>query len=363
MSKKVKNKLIHLSDWVNSSGFYLVVCVLIAASCETGEHIPDVSSIAVDVNIIRFDQAFQQLDTLDVLPSLQNLEEKYPLFTPLFYRQILPLTAAQAPNNEKLLADNIRKYLNDPFVQTLYDTVQVVFPNLDTEKSELEQGLKYLKYYFPQTGNYNVYAFISEFGYQTFITNDEGGKEGLGLGLDMFLGAEYPYKKLVIKNASFSDYITRAFNKEHLVKKLMDAIIADLVPDTKGERLIDKIITTGKRKYILDKALPYTADTIKWEYTKEQMKWVEDNEANIYVHILGEDLLYETRTKKIKSLIDMSPSSKGMPKDAPGRTANFIGYKIVSKFMDRTGISMDSLLHIEEAQLILDESRYKPLNR
>ena len=86
-------------------------------------------------------------------------------------------------------------------------------------------------------------------------------------------------------------------------------------------------------------------------------------DSNIYVHVLSEDLLYETRGKKIKSLVDRSPSSKGMPAESPGRTANYIGYKIVEKFMSRTDISLDSLIRIQDAQFILDNSRYKPLNK
>jgi len=362
MSKKLKNKFTCLKNHGLFQCLCLFTCVILF-TCESEEQIPDVSDIKAEVNIIRFDQAFQQIDTLEAMASLQALEEKYPKFTPLFFSRILPLSASNAQDQKSLLADSVNKYLKDEFVQSLYDTVQIVFPNLEDEKTELLQSLQYLKYYFPQTGSYNVYAFISEFGFQTFIMNDEDGKEGLGLGLDMFLGAEYPYKSLVIKNASFSDYITRTFNKDHIVKKLLDAIIADLIPDTNGERLLDKIINTGKHQYILDKAMPFTSDTIKWEYTSAQMAWVNDNEANIYVHILGEDLLYESKTKKIKSLIDLSPNSKGMPAEAPGRTANFIGFKIVDKFMDRTGISIDSLLNITDAQMILDQSRYKPLNR
>jgi uncharacterized protein YjaZ len=179
----------------------------------------------------------------------------------------------------------------------------------------------------------------------------------------MFLGKDYPYKAMILKNPTFSDYITRSFNKEHIVKKLMDAIILDLVNVNMGERLLDKMVSNGVRQYMLEQVLPYASDTVKWEYTKAQMNWVKENETNIYVHVLGEELLYSTRTKLIKSLIDKSPSSKGMPAESPGRTANYIGYKIVDKFMTRNGISMDSLIRIKDAQFILDNSRYNPLNK
>ncbi len=337
-------------------------CILFSCG-EDAKEIPDVSGISVDVDFIRFDQAFQGLDTTNTEASLAQLEQQYPIFTPLFYQRILPLMDQGQPDNKALLADNINKYIRDEFVQSLYDTVQIVYPQLDDIKADFEESVKYLKHYFPEKGNYNVYAFISEFGYQTFITDDTDQKEGLGLGLDMFLGKDYPYKEMILKNPTFSDYITRTFNKDHIVKKLMDAIILDVANVNMGERLLDKMVSNGVRQYVLEQVLPYTADTVKWEYTKAQMDWVEKNETNIYVHVLGEELLYSTRTKLIKSLIDKSPSSKGMPPESPGRTANYIGYKIVDKFMTRSGISMDSLIRIKDAQFILDNSRYNPLNK
>ncbi len=362
MSKKLKNKFSHHSISINAL-FLGILIGFTFISCGDTVDAPDVSAIEVDVDIIRYDQLFQNMDTLQIEASLGTLEQQYPLFTPLFYTRILPLSNPQNPADKVQLGENISKYIKDEFAQNLYDTVQIVYPHLEDVKVDLEEALKYLKYYFPKTGNYNVYAFISEFGFQTFITDDQNGKEGLGLGLDMFLGADYPYKALVTKNAIFSDYITRSFNKEHIVKKLLDAIIDDLSAGSMGERLLDRIIATGKKQYILDKAMPYTSDTIKWEYNKAQMDWVINNEANIYVHILDQELLYETKSKKIKSLVDLSPNSKGMPKEAPGRTANYTGYKIVEKFMSRTNISLDSLLRIPDAQYILDNSRYNPLNK
>lgn len=363
MCKKLKYIFAQRAKGINQLILSLsFICILFSCG-EDNKRIPDVSGISVDVDFIRFDQAFQSLDTMDTVNSLSQLEEKHPVFTPLFYQRILPLLDQGQPDSKTLLADNINKYIKDEFVQSLYDTVQIVYPQLGDIEADFEEAVKYLKHYFPEKGNYNVYAFISEFGYQTFITDDTDQKEGLGLGLDMFLGKDYPYKEMILKNPTFSDYITRSFNKDHIVKKLMDAIILDLANVNMGERLLDKMVSNGVRQYLLEQVLPYTSDTVKWEYTKAQMDWVKENETNIYVHVLGEELLYSTRTKLIKSLIDMSPSSKGMPPESPGRTANYIGYKIVDKFMTRSGISMDSLIRIKDAQYILDSSRYNPLNK
>ena len=53
-----------------------------------------------------------------------------------------------------------------------------------------------------------------------------------------------------------------------------------------------------------------------------------------------------------------------MPSEAPGRTANFVGWRIVREYMQRhPQASMEDLLAVEDAQELLDRSRYKPARR
>jgi uncharacterized protein YjaZ len=107
--------------------------------------------------------------------------------------------------------------------------------------------------------------------------------------------------------------------------------------------------------------LPYQSDTIINEYSAEQMQWVKDNELNIWVHLLDNNLLYSTKSKDYFKLINPSPSSPGMPKKSPGRAANWMGYKIVKKFMEKNAnFSLQDLISAKDAQFLLEDSKYKP---
>jgi hypothetical protein len=52
--------------------------------------------------------------------------------------------------------------------------------------------------------------------------------------MDMFLGAIFPfYDPLALSNTNFSSYINRTFNQDHLVAKILNALITDLpIPAT-----------------------------------------------------------------------------------------------------------------------------------
>jgi len=241
------------------------------------------------------------------------------------------------------------------------DTCALVFKDFEPLELEFEEAFQFYKYYFPESQTPDLYTFTSEYSYQNFIF-DDNGKDGLGIGLDMFLGADYPYRKYLPENPSFSEYFTRAFNKEHLVKKTLDALIEDKIGRQQGDRLIDYMVQNGKKMYFLKALLPEVDDEIIMEYTTEQLNWCKDNELQVWAYFLGEDLLYSSERKKIRKLIEPSPQGPSdMPPEAPGRTANWMGWQIVKAYMKRhPDTTLEQLIEPGDAQKFMDKSKYKP---
>jgi len=99
MSKNIKNIFSSYSKRFRLS-LWCLFAVLTIFSCGDDIEVPDVSNIEVDVEMIRFDQLFQNIDTLQVESSLNTLKEKYPEFTPLFCNRILPLADPKRPNDK-----------------------------------------------------------------------------------------------------------------------------------------------------------------------------------------------------------------------------------------------------------------------
>lgn len=97
------------------------------------------------------------------------------------------------------------------------------------------------------------------------------------------------------------------------------------------------------------------------EYTPTDMGWVEQNELQIWSHFLSSDLLYSSSKRDIQKLIGPSPNAPGMPPEAPGETANFIGMQIIKSYMKRfPDTTIQDLLDMDDAQEVLEKSRYRP---
>lgn len=328
-------------------------------SCESEpkEFIPDVSDIEISNEIIRFDKLLSQLDTNDLANEVEMLKASHPEFTDIFFSRVLPF---EAKTNDEFIT-NLRGYLGDQRIQKLQDTVAIIFKDIESGAlADLEKGMKYMKYYFDDFVAPNIYTFTSEYTYQKFLFED-AKRDGLGIGLDMFLGSDYKYKEIDPNNPAFSEYLTRTFSKEYIPKMMMEVMVNDRIGRVPGSRLLDHMIHNGKRLYILDKVLPETPDSILFEYTTEQTKWVQSNELEMWAFFFDQDLFYESNTMKINKYINPSPNSPGMPANAPGRTANYMGLQIVKAYMKKyPKTSLSDLIDLKDSQLIMEKSRYKP---
>ena len=336
--------------------FYCIFILLSLASCRNDKDIPDVSNIPVEVNIRRFEQELFSIDTNQIAAGLAQLEAKYPAFSQVYFNQILfSKDERVAPEGHVAF---VKGFLSFPPVRSIYDTVQVVFKDMKEFEPDFKQAFQFFKYYFPNQATPDLTTFTAQYDVAAFIYGDSNS---LAIGLDFFLGDEYPYQEYNPGNSNFSAYLTRTFNKQHLVSKTLQPLIEDLVGPPPGNRLLDLMVHNGKKLYLLDKLLPYTPDSIKLEVTTQQAAWLDKNDLEMWAYFLKENLFYSSDYNNIRKYVEYSPNSPGMPPDAPGRTANWLGWQIVKAYMKRyPETTMQQLLALKDAQAILDQSKYKP---
>jgi len=233
----------------NTQLFFLLLFALAFSSCEDdkGKDIPDVSNITSDVTIKRFEQDLFNIDSTNMDTSLKNLAEKYPTFSNIFFNQLL------GANDKRIAPDGAEEYIkgfiNFSSVQQLYDTTQVIFGDLTDIKAEFDQAFQYYQYHFPNRVVPDITTFISEYGVATFPY----GENSLAVGLDFFLGENYPYAYYNPANPNFSAYLTHSFNKDHLVRKTLVSMLVDeeFLGNPSGNRLLDMMVHNGKKLYVL----------------------------------------------------------------------------------------------------------------
>lgn len=342
MSMKIISKII-----IASSLFFTMTF----GGCSSNDY-PDVSDIEVEVNVLRFEQELFQIDTNNLLPSLKKMNEKYGYFADLYFSEIMKFKSLQ--DSSMTYAVNIPDFISYPSVRQLYDTCQTVYGDFSTIEKDFKTAFQFYKYYFPNNPTPTVTTFISEYA----IGAATIGKDQIVVGLDMFLGADY--KPYYYPGVQLPNYVTRTMNQQHIVPKAMEVLAREIVGQHDGLRLIDKMIQNGKVLYVLDLLQPHVEDSIKLGITKEQAKWLPNNEAEMWKTVFIERL-YERDTRQFQGLIETAPTSPGMPLESPGNTGSWVGWQIVKQYMEKhPNITLEQLLQEQDAQKILTSSKYKP---
>ena len=348
------------SDSCSSKLFLCAILLLLflTPACESERELPDLSETPpVDLEVRRFERELFALDTARLATELAQLRAAYPAFSDVYFRYLIPLERGDFSPEEQLLV--LRSFLADTLTRALNDLVQETYPDLRQLETELEESLRYLRYYLPGVPlPQDLTTFVSQFQYAGFLYGDNQ----LAVGLDLFLGPEFDYARVDPQAPIFSRYLTRTYDRQHLTAKLMRLLVEDLIPQPDNGRLLDYMIQNGKQLYLLDQVLPLTPDSVKLEVTAEQVDWLAENEFQLWLFLNNEELIYSTDIQQFRKLIEESPNAgTRLPAEAPGRAANWLGWRIVRGYMERNPeATVADMLAVRDAQAFLEASGYRP---
>lgn len=329
----------------------IIFFCLIFFSCNHKKPAPDVSNIDIDVQLKRFDKDLFSIDTNNVEQSLNKLQQQYGSFMNDYLYNIMVLT----PNPDSIPL-KIKMFLHD--YTYVYNAAEKKFGDFKEPFNQIKKGLQYVKYYFPEYKTpANVITFIGPVeGYANVLT-----QSGLAVGLQLYLGKNFPVYGSEFITEVYPDYQQRRFETEYIPVNCMKNIVSDIYPEKNGsDPLVYQMIDAGKRLYLLDHFLPQLDDTLKTGYTKAQLDGCYDNEADIWNYFVQNNLLFITDEIQVRDYMQDGPNTEAFGKESPGFIGQFIGWQIVKKWMsENSKITLPQLISTPEKQ-IYDEAKYKP---
>lgn len=322
-----------------------------------GETTPDVSKIDVEVKSQRLDKDLYALDTNQLGAGLAALQSKYPGFLNFYLDTIMGFSIQNNyTDSNPGIQKGLRTFLTHKDYRGVFDTVLARYPDETKINETLRKGFQYMKHYFPKYQEPRIIYLVSGLNNYGALTY---GEDMLGIGLDMFLGADYPYYKSV----GIPEYFSRQLNENYIPVAVMRTVYRQDHPFVvDGRVLLDMMIQSGKEMYYLSKVLPFSDEHVRLAYSKEQLQWCEENEAMVYDFFVRKELLYENNLQKVVRYVMDGPSATGMPSDSPGNIGAWMGLQIVEAYMqEHPDMTLEQLVNAPiDAQRFLLESKYKP---
>ena len=334
-------------------GYYILsVIMLMGLLCGCGnkhQYIPkDID--AIEVEIVRFDNAQLAVRPDSVKQDIEQLYANYELFMPIFVEGILGIPTEDTA------------YLCEMYAQFLTDTVmgfaqtnakaQTLFANVDSLQETLNMGFSRLHFLYPEWEIPTLYLFVSGFNSSVMYYEDI-----MGVGVDMYLGSEYPYYNQVVY-----DYQKQTMRKACVAGDVLSMYLAYHISyNSKYNRLLEQMIFRGKQLFLLSQLLP---NEPVWEvigYSKEQWDWCEQYEQAIWNRIMQKRDLFKTESNVLSSYMNDGPFTAEVTQDSPGRLGVWVGWRIVDSYMrNNKDVTLCELMNENDAQKILEQSYYKP---
>jgi hypothetical protein len=296
---------------------------LALAGCSSPAQDPAELAPSPRLTEIRFDSAFFAMDSLHFESDLAKLVQQYPQFSEDYFDRILMLSSKKESN--KILAF-YKAYL--PIYQA---TTKIQAPKKATP--EIAEAFKRFHFYFPTyTLPKQIIYFIGPLEtYGNVVT-----KDGLAIGLQLYMGAASSWYDSEQISTIYPSYISRQFAPEYIVVNSIQNILNDYDPlAINGKQLIDQMIEIGKRQYILSQCLPTASDTLLLGYTGNQLKAIKENAGDIWTFLSSQNRLFSVDPNLTSAILREAPYNDYFGEDIPGNVGKYIGYEIVKSWMSQ----------------------------
>ncbi len=317
----------------------LLLLIISLAACKNNKSTNQQGNQATD-GIRRYEV---DLFNIDTTRFEKGVEAIYP-----FYKVFL---GSQLPDKNGM--QQLRDFVTDPSIREIYNYTIKKYPDLNNLENDLDAAFKIYEKEFPDDIIPVVYTYISGFDIRMPIKYADST---LIIGLDLYLGSDYEtYMEL-----GYPVYITNRLSPEYIPSDCFKEICWSKMPEITSNILLDAMIEQGKLIYFAEVMLPEEKPEALIKYTPDQLKWVNENEHNLWSFIIENQLLYSTDAKAITMFMTDGPFTSGFSDASPSRTGHWIGWQIIRNYMKNNRVTLKELLEDTDSQKILQESGYKP---
>ncbi|MEM6347613.1 MAG: hypothetical protein AAF927_27245 [Bacteroidota bacterium] len=343
------------------------------------EEIPDddIKDVILNVEVERVDSlmwecafALQQNDTLEAFTAYeQYLQPKRQFFYDLMgIEQYLPMLLRDEKDSlttadlDSLLASQLIPILANPQMYELLDTIKKVYPYSGSVEELITPPLKRMTLHlkdlsFPDFTTH-VSGYVPDGDWRTADQMVPLPRGQFSIGLHYFLGDSFRFYP-----PNVARYQLKRCRPEYLPVQMVHEIAEGMIPPLEAKkqpRLIDKMVRAGVKQYFIETILPYTPDSLRFQYSSAQMEWADYYEARIYKELIP--LLYEADFRVHRDYLTDKPYTTQLSIESAPRIGEYCGWKMVKAYMERNpSLTLEDLMAITDYEKIFKESRYKPL--
>lgn len=324
---------------------FFFLLMLSGWSCKNPETLTD----NVEINIERFDRELFMMEQDSVSAFIPELYKKYDDFLDIFSYNITGLGSPSSRDYQAYL----KLFINDRINREVFDATQRIFPDLSDLEKDLGRAFTLYRKSFPMDTIPRIVAYVSRFNNPYFTVGNY-----IGIGLDHYFGtgSEY-YKRLELPG-----YMRTLMFPEKIPSDVIYGFASSRFPfNDSVDNVLTRMIHEGKILYFTSVLLPGEPDSLIIGFTRNQMRWVKENEEFMWTYLVEKKILFSRDPMDIRKLIKPAPFTYFFTNESPGRTGSYIGWQIFKEFARKNPEKdLAKLMSERDYEKILRISLYNP---
>ncbi len=246
----------------------------------------------------------------------------------------------------------LNDFIADKYVQKLHQEIKTKFADVSEEIEAFKTGLNYLHFYFPDAPEPTTVIF-----YNSLFSNSVVSSENtIGVGMERYLGEASPSISELPEDPFFP-YIKKRMDRRFLLRDMMMSWLgANVLPEIQDNKEVAEVmIQWGKHLYILEACFPEMEKSTVLRYFGEEYNWAIDNEKEFWKFLIAQNVLFKRDYKFSLNIFADGPFTSSLPIEdkAPPRLGQFLGWRIVKKFMDKNEqITLKQLIDLDYKTII-----------
>jgi hypothetical protein len=310
--------------------------LLLLSSCRYDPLNVDASDSKIQLDFLHLDS----LLTNATDEQLLQLHDRFKREIPEIYEYQLGYCIGIGDLQDTAHVNAMRSFLSDPYIQRVEKRIADKFKDLSPQKKEIYTGFQHLKFHLPNANVPEKIVFMNSF----FASNAFSTEKQIGIGLERYLGKETDVI-LELPGDSFYQWMKDGLDERYLSRDaLCSWIMTHVVEDVSGS-LAEQMIRWGKVIYLTEAAFPKKEHAVILRYSDEGMKWALDQEREIWNYLVREKLLFKMDERLKINMLNEGPFTVGLPEKGPDRLGQFIGWRMVRKYMEIKRVSVEELIN------------------
>jgi hypothetical protein len=309
---------------LKKSGF-IFTFLLMLSSCTYNPLDVDADDVKVEVKYINMDSLFRETNTEKLLVYHHDFQRDLKEV----YEYHLGYCLRIGTVTDSIFLDSYSSFQSDKYVKRLEKRISEKFKDLSPYQKEITDGFKHLKYHFPDGKTPEYIVFMNSF----FAANAFTTQTEVAVGLERYLSKETDVISEIPADQLY-EWMKEGFDDEFLTRDVLCSwIMTHYVEEVDGN-LAEHMIRWGKIIYLTQAAFPDKSPADIMRYSEEDFKWAEENEYSLWKYLVDEKLLFSKDEQIRANMLNEGPFTIGLPEKGPDRLGQFLGYRMVKKYIE-----------------------------